>query len=233
MKVVIQAGHNNIQFNSDPALRKSTGAPNETAFNLDIANQVSGELRKRGFEVKQTDANANGDPQVTNVDWDLFLAVHYDADVYGRGGGFVAIPDPSVDLASSQSKRIADAIASEYFKVTGIANHPERQNANTKFYYMWRSLSAKTPCVLIECGVGMHTPDDHQILHFNRPKVVEGIVRGVCKAFNVPYEINTPAPQPQPQLCPEKETLAKVKELLYRKGSWPKKNSEFKALLPL
>ena len=232
MKVVIQAGHNNTQFNIDPGLRCSTGAPNEASFTLDIANQVSGELRKRGFEVKQTDANANGDPQVTNVDWDLFLAIHYDADVYGRGGGFVAIPDPSVDLAHNESQRIANILSSEYFGATKIENHPERQNPNTKFYYMWKALSAKTPCVLIECGVGMHIPDDHQILNFNRSLVVEGIVRGICKAFNVSYQVNTPTPQPQPipQPSDSEQKLEKAKEIV-----WSKRRTalrELRTLLP-
>jgi hypothetical protein len=41
--------------------------------------------------------------------------------------------------------------------------------------------------VIIECGVGQHRPDDHDILQRNRPLVAEGIVRGICRAFRVPY----------------------------------------------
>jgi len=156
-------------------------------FNVDVANQVSAELRKRGFEAKQTDANANDDKTITSQDWDLFLAIHYDADIYGKGGFFADFPEPSTDGATSESQRICGVLTEEYGKVTGIVNRPERSNDKTRYYYMWKYLSPKTPCVLIECGVGMHVPDDWQILHHERSKVVEGLTRAICKAFGVPY----------------------------------------------
>lgn len=187
-KICLQAGHENTSQNSIEVLRRSTGAPNEMSFNVDIRNQVAGELRKRGFNVTTTDANANNDPDITERDFDLFLSIHYDADIYNRGGGFIDFPDPSTDHASSESQRLQRILSEEYFKKTGIVRHQERSNPNTKFYYMWKYLSAKTPCNLIECGVGMHSPDDHTLLHFNRPLVVEGIVRGICEAFDVEYD---------------------------------------------
>ena len=70
---------------------------------------------------------------------------------------------------------------------------------------MWKKLSSKTPCVIIECGVGMHVPDDWQILHFDRPKVVEGIVKGICLSFKVPYLLPIPEPAPIPEPEPEPE----------------------------
>lgn len=184
MKICIQAGHVNTTTGS-------TGAPNEMSFNIDIANTVCGELRKRGFEVKQTDANADKDIHVTGNDWDLFLAIHYDADIYGTGGGFVDYPEPSTDGATVESQRIAYLLRQEYFGTTKIVSHPERSNVNTRYYYMWKFMSSKTPCVLIECGVGMHVPDDWNTLHFNRPLVVEGIVKGICLAFNQPFTTTT------------------------------------------
>ena len=197
-KLVIQAGHVNNEY-SQP-LNLGSGAPNEKSFNLDIANKVSEELRKRGFEVVQTDANAFKDPVVTENDYDMFLAIHYDADIYGTGGGFVDFCDPAFDKVTDKSQAIAQAIRDEYFKTTGIVNHPERSNKNTRRYYMWRYLTEPTPCVLIECGVGMHVEDDWKTLHFNRPVVVEGLVRGICKAFSVSYEVAQPQPQ-QPTEC--------------------------------
>jgi N-acetylmuramoyl-L-alanine amidase len=235
-KIVIQAGHVNTTTGS-------TGAPNEMSFTLDIANTVSGELRKRGFEVKQTDANANKDTSITSVDWDLFLAIHYDADIYGTGGYFVDYPEPSTDGATKESQRIKKVIEEEYGKVTGIVNHPERSNSNTRYYYIWKSLSAKTPCNLIECGVGMHVPDDWQILHFDRPRVVEAIVRGICKAFNVPYDIAPPVVEPSTNNCPQQLELANkkideltglinnVKQIVHGKGWIWLKISNLKKLL--
>lgn len=193
-KICLQAGHQNCQYNSIVALRRSTGAPNEMSFNVDIRDQLAAVLREKGFDVFTTDANANDDPNITGQDFDLFLSIHYDADIYGKGGGFVDYPDPSVDFAHVESKRIKEAIESEYFKTTEIANRPSRSNANTRYYYMWKYLTKRTPCNLIECGVGMHVPDDHTILAFNRPKVVEGIARGICKAFGVDFN-NPQKPQ--------------------------------------
>lgn len=190
-KICLQAGHENCQYNSITALHGNTGAPNEMTFNVDIRNKVAEALRQRGFDVATTDANANDDKNITGQDWDLFLSIHYDADVYGRGGGFVTFPDPSVDMASSESQRLTREIGAAYFDTTKIANI-DRSNDNTRKYYMWKYLSAKTPCVLIECGVGMHVPDDWQILHHNRPLVVEGIVKGICSAFGVDYDQNIP-----------------------------------------
>jgi len=237
MKICLQAGHENTTTGS-------TGAPNEMSFNVDIRNQVAGELRRRGFEVATTDANADKDPNITKVDWDLFLAIHYDADVYGKGGYFVDFPEPSTDGATKESQRICKVLSDEYGKVTGIVNHPERTNANTRYYYLWKSLSAKTPCNLIECGVGMHVPDDWQILHFDRPRVVEAITRGICTAFNVVYDLTPPPPVVVPSTC-EKELqscninllqvsgqIKQAKDILYSKGFiWTKLN-KLKALLP-
>jgi len=179
-KILLQAGH---------AGRTSgaTGSPNEQSFNIDICNKVETELIARGFTVKVV--NADPKPEEIVGDWDLFLAVHYDADIYGTGGGFVDFPEPSTDGATVESQRIAYLLRQEYFGTTGIVNHPERSNVNTRYYYMWKRISSKTPCVIIECGVGMHVPDDHQILHFNRPLVVEGIIKGICLAFNIPWQV--------------------------------------------
>lgn len=182
MKLCIQAGH-------AERTTGAIGAPNEQSFNIDISNKVANELRLRGFEVRVV--NADPLPQEIAGDWDLFLAIHYDADIYGTGGGLVDYPEPSTDGATVESQRIAYLLRQEYFGTTGIVSHPERSNVNTRYYYMWKFLSSKTPCVLIECGVGMHVPDDWQILHFERPKVVEGIVKGICLAFNIPYNLPT------------------------------------------
>src|SRR3990167_2955519 len=117
MKICLQAGHINAQYNIEPSLRASTGAPGEQELTKRITDRVSALLRDKGFEVRQTDACANGDITITQTDWDLFLAIHGDADYAGdNGGGFVDYPDPSVDASTVESKRIKEAIESEYFK---------------------------------------------------------------------------------------------------------------------
>lgn len=235
-KIIIQAGHAGRTSGS-------TGSPNEQAFNIDIRDKVATELRLSGFEIKTVDA----DPLPTDIagDWDLFLAIHYDADIYGTGGGFVDFPEPSTDGSTQESQRIAYLLRQEYFGTTGIVSHPERSNVNTRYYYMWKLLSYKTPCVLIECGVGMHVPDDWQILHFERPRVVEGIVKGICLAFNVPYTTTTTT-ETTTSTSTSTTTLTtttlapvmgceyylnKVKEIVFGKG-WPwSKVAKLKELL--
>lgn len=245
MKICIQAGHSGRTSGA-------IGAPNEMSFNEDISNQVAFELSKRGFTVQRV--NADPKPDEIGGDWDLFLAIHYDAvgykDAAGNliGGGFVDFPDPATDGATAESQRIAYLLRQEYFGTTHIVNHPERSNINTRKYYMWEKLSAKTPCVLIECGVGMHVPDDHEVLHFNRPLVVEGIVKGICLAFNVPYTIPEPETPDTPTLPPTTPPdassevaalLEKVKSIVFGRWTWTGKDgwknrlAQLKVLLPI
>jgi len=232
-KIILQGGH-------EGRIIGATGAPNEQSFNVDISNQVAFELSKRGFTVQRV--NADPKPEEIGGDWDLFLAIHYDSDVYGTGGGFVDFPEPSTDGATVESQRIAYLLRQEYFGTTHITNHPERSNVNTRKYYMWAKLSAKTPCVIIECGVGMHVPDDHETLHFNRPLVVEGIVKGICLAFSVPYvtpttttttsTTTTTTTTTLPDASSEvTEMLKKLHDIIWGKWTWVGRDSNWKLRL--
>lgn len=190
MKIIIQAGH-------EGRVTGATGAPNEQSFNIDISNKVADEMRARGVEVKRVGADPL--PEEIAGNWDLFLSIHYDADIYGMGGYFVDFPEPSTDGSTDKSQNIASNLRREYGDTTEIVHHPERSNVNTRYYYMWKKLSYATPCVIIECGVGMHVPDDHQILHFDRPLVVKGIVKGLCLGLGILWEaVVVPEPTPEP-----------------------------------
>ena len=210
-KICIMAGHQNA------GAGMSKGAPGEVDFNIDVANQVSGALRDRGFEVKQTDANAHKDNNVTKVNWDLFLSIHYDADVYNTSGGFTDYPEPSTDGATVNSQKAAKDIADQYFKVTKIKNFPNRSNANTRYFYMWSYLTKSTPCVIIECGVGWRVPDDHNLFTYDRNLVIEGIVRGICDYCDIPYDL-------EPEIPCEKEVKSAVVEAKAKSdASWQPK----------
>ena len=192
MKIVIQAGHQNVKSNSLVALRTSTGAPGELELNVRIANRLSSLMRERGFEVVQTDANANDDPSITSKDWDLFLALHGDADYSGDGGsGFATFPEPSTDDATAESQRIAKVINDTYFPEVQIV-YRDVSNDNTKFYYMWRFLSKLTPCVLIEMGQ-VQDPHD-RVLLANTDLIANALGRSICKAFNVPFDLEPSNP---------------------------------------
>lgn len=211
-KIVIQAGHVNMKFNSIVDLRPSTGAPGEQEFTLRISNRLSALLRQRGFEIKQTDANANDDKTVTDNDYDLFLAVHYDADSPNGQGGCVGSADPSLDSAAAESTRIRDAMRSEYFKNTGIVENNAKIGVNITKYYMWQYLTAKTPCVLIECGEGKD-PHDSVILA-DTDRVCNAIVRGICKAFNVPFAIASTPPNLPPAVIVSLEQFSALQAVV-------------------
>lgn len=179
-KIVIQAGHVN----------KGGGAPEELANNKRIADRVCAVLREKGFEVYQTDYYAYNDTKVTKTDYSLFLALHCDMDYPNDGGsGFADYADPNTDSATTESQRICKVINETYFPEVKI-NYKNRSNANTRYYYMWKYLTAKTPCVLLEMGQSIDPHD--KVLLANTDLISTGIVKSICKAFNVPYEIKPP-----------------------------------------
>lgn len=222
IKVLLQAGHQNITTGA-------TGAPQERDTNIRIRDRLGEILIAKGFQVFLCDANFKDFVNSYN----LALAMHCDADYAGdEGGGFVDYPDPSVDQVNTESKRIKEAIESVYFTETGIRNVPSRSNPNTKFYYWWASLTYQTPCVIIEMGESID-PHDRVILN-DTDRVANAIAKGICKAFNVPWE-TTPPPPPivtPPIDCPEKAVVEEVKKIVWGKGwTWTKINN-LKTLLP-
>jgi len=187
IKICLQSGHWG---------KAGGGAPNEQATNKRITDRTSAMLRERGFEVYQSDWYANNDPRVTGTDWDLFLALHCDMDYPNDGGsGFADYANPATDLASTESQRICAVINKVYFPETKI-KYVNHSNENTRFYYMWKSLTAKTPCVLLEMGQSIDPHD--KVLLGNTDLIAGAITRAICQAFNVGYEITPPKPPAGP-----------------------------------
>lgn len=180
MKICIQAGHVGVTSGA-------TGAPGEQKWNAKIVPLVADKLVQAGQEVYITDALANKDPKVTSTDWDLFLAVHYDADIYNDRGGFSDYPDKDADKVWERSKYLSDKIEEVFFNKTGIPVHNERSNANTKRYYMWSALTANTPCVLIECGVGNRKPEDYDTLQ-KTDLIVSSLTKAILQALGLEDE---------------------------------------------
>ena len=231
----LQAGHQNAKQNCDPILAKGTGAPGEAEFTVRIRDRLTQILLSKknadgspAFTIQLVDATFNCDPTVGNKDYDLFLAIHYDANIYGQGGGFIDFPEPSTDGATQESQRIVKEMEEEYFKHSGIENKPGRRNANTKFYYMWKFLSAKTPCAIIECGVGLDAHDS--VILADTDRVANAIARGICRAFSVPFDAPVPIPVPiNQELIDFKK---KVYDTVWGKGwVWSRMN-KLKELLP-
>lgn len=239
----LQAGHQNIQSNCELLLRGGTGAAPagftpERDWTPLVRNKVGALLIARGFQVQLDDANANCSPLTTTKDFDFYLAIHFESNTHGQGGGFMTAPDPSVDASNEKSRAIVAAIKSEYFKNTGIIEHEEWITNNMTFYYMWHSLSAATPCGIIECGVGGDAHDN--VILGDIDRIAAGIARGICKAFNIPFD-NPPAPPGDPLPFPPNEHelfvealshLNKIWDIIWGKG-WPwAKINQIKKILP-
>lgn len=185
-KVCLQAGH----------FSKGGGAPEELANNKRITDRVAYNLRLRGIEVYQTDWFAFNDTKVTTTDFDLFLALHCDMDYPNDGGsGFADFPNPASDFATNESQRICKVINDNYFKEVGI-NYVNHSNANTRYYYMWQYLTAKTPCVLLEMGQSVDPHD--RVLLGNTELIANAITKSICMALGVNYglPVETPAQLP-------------------------------------
>lgn len=180
--ICIQAGHY-------PRTTGATGAPGEQELNWRITTRLDDLLIARGFVVQIVGADPK-DAEISK-NYDLFIALHGEADVHNMDGGMISPPDPSVDQVYKESKRISDAIGSLYFKESGIVERPEWISNGMRFYYMWKRLSAKTPCVILEMGVVQNAHD--KVILADTDRVAIAIAKGICKAFGVDYE---PAPQP-------------------------------------
>jgi hypothetical protein len=208
-KILLQAGHQNTTTGA-------TGAPEEMGNNIRIRDRLSQILISKGFVLTLADANYS-----SNEHFDLALAMHCDANYAGdEGGGFVACADPSVDSVWTESDRIRDAIDSLYFNNSGIRRVQSRENPNTLYYYWWYNLSLNTPCVLIEMGESID-PHDKVILA-DTDRVCNALARGICVAFNVPFDSApppTPPSTPPPVVTPDyKPYLVRIKDILYGKG---------------
>lgn len=212
--ICLQAGH---------AGRTSgaTGAPGEQELNTRIRGRLTQILIDKGFMVQVVNADPKKDE--INKDFDLFLALHGDANIYGTGGGCVGSGDKSVDLMWQESARIRDCIIDQYFPNSGIVNHPERVNANMTKYYMWSSLSAKTPCVLIEMGVVQDAHD--KVLLADTERIASAIARGICKAFGVEYDLIIP---PTPE-CDCEALKKEIESLKQEINSLHDENNQLKA----
>lgn len=215
IKIALQAGHQNIKDNCNLNLRGGTGAGNEAKWTPQMRDALATKLISKGFQVVLFDANANCQTE-RNQDFDLFLAIHWDADIYGKGGGFADYPDPSVDAVNARSKELAEKINAVYFPLTQIAYMPNRSNGNTKYYYMWQSLTAKTPCVLIECGT-----NNQDNLPSRIDEVSTALAKAICSAFNVPYDPINPG-----------NILQQIKDIIYNNSWCWQKIAALQKLLP-
>jgi hypothetical protein len=217
-KIILQAGHLNIKTNCDISLRTGTGAGGEVEINTAVRDATAAILQSKGIEVFKVDANYNCDSTSSDNDWDLFLSLHCDMDYPGdMGSGFCDYPEPSTDGATLESQRLSKAVQSSFFPTVGIAIK-SRSNANTRYYYMWKFLSAKTPCVLIEMG---QVKDAHDsVILLNTQKVAQALSNAVLLALGVE---NPPTVIVDPNLAKISALEEELKLMRDSRNTWKEK----------
>lgn len=169
-RVLIQAGHS-AQF--PPYRTGGGGAPGEAAWATDLAVLLAGRLRAAGVEVVLVGAwLVNGvvgsaPALVTDEDYDLFLSLHYDANLgptYNTGGFADRYRPERFPKTDPRSKYPNPNAANEdrfiaiwehrYPEATGIPLRNERRNPNSYDYYGYHATTERTCSVLLEHGVG-------------------------------------------------------------------------------
>src|SRR6266542_4690781 len=151
---LIQAGH----------YPHGGGAPGEALWAYQLAQMVAARLQAAGVACTVVgDFLGQAAPSACAGDYDLFLALHYDAAIYAprgeRNSGCFAdrATDETRPAAADRFIRIWEAI---YPARTGIALANRRRNPNTNQYYAFRALTVATPGVILEHGCGAPIPSD-------------------------------------------------------------------------
>jgi hypothetical protein len=156
-RVLIQAGHS-AQF--PPYRTGGGGAPGEAAWATDLAAVLAGRLRAAGVEVVCVGAwLVNGvvvmaPALVTDEDYDLFLSLHYDANLGPTYNTGCFADRARFDPMGAESDRFIRIWERRYPAELGIPLHNERRNPNTWDYYAFRDTTANTKGAILEHGVG-------------------------------------------------------------------------------
>jgi hypothetical protein len=170
MRVLLQSGHS-AQF--PPYRTGGGGAPGEAAWATDLAVLLLVLLRAAGVEVVCVGAwLVNGvvvapPALVTDEDYDLFLSLHYDANLgptYNTGGFADRYRPERFPKTDPRSKYPNPNAANEdrfiaiwerrYPEATGIPLRNERRNPNSYDYYGYHATTEQTPGIILEHGVG-------------------------------------------------------------------------------
>lgn len=157
MRVIIQAGHSS-EF--PPFRAAGGGAPGEAVWTADLARRIRQRLMAAGVDVdivgSWLSAQAEySPPQEMKRDAALFVALHYDADIYpDRTGCFADRWEFDTPTIAARSARALAAWEVVYPNATQIPLRNTRRNVNTSRYYGYRAKTVNTPGLLIEHGVG-------------------------------------------------------------------------------
>lgn len=185
--VLLQVGHWNIEQNSNPAIRTSTGANGERDyFWYSVVPEVRRLLELQGVHVSIVDANYHSD--VYAKTYDLFLSFHYDA-----GGTESRCMVAASSVPTGKGAEYIKAFCEVYPRATGIALRQDRVTANMQFYYGFSYTNNATPSAIIECG-NSTCPSDHDIMHDNPALIARAVADSVLKYLRIENGGAAPVP---------------------------------------
>lgn len=199
-RVCIQAGHSQVYA---PKRSGGGGAPGEAGWTTDLAQRIADRLTAHDVDVTLVGAwLVNGvvvaAPKEALTNYDLFVSLHYDADIYATRTGCIA-----ARAANDPMGAVADEFLAiwkqDYPTATGIPLHQERVNANMTDYYAFRDTSDKTPGVILEHGIGQGL--DHDFLFGQIDAVADADARSICEFLGVAWQGIAPVPPAPPDPC--------------------------------
>lgn len=201
-RVILQAGH----------FPQAGGAPGEAVWTYELARRIADRLERKGIATGIIgDFYSRQAPAAVWQDWDLFLALHYDAAIYAARGeansGCFADRSGNPRHQTVDADRFIALWEHLYPTETGIPLAKWRSNPNTTAYYAYVPLAHRVPCVLIEHGVGApvgtggYPPgDDAVVLHGGIDHVADVDAAAVLRYFGL-------------GLDEEDEDMTRIKEL--------------------
>lgn len=209
--LMIQAGHDKGTHDDQPYGHETqSGAVGEAEFTVQVRDRVLAlfDAMPGFYPAKGTswDASAGATAAAADdIDYNgsLFVSIHYDRGTAGSGfffGYTRGATDGRPQAMSTESAKLADAIAAEILKIEGA---PSRLTDNTGFggtpagatgwgYYAWGSDLRAAPdnvnhvpnakaAVILECG----RSSDGTYLDTKRNELGKAIYRGICAYWGV------------------------------------------------
>jgi hypothetical protein len=154
--ILLQAGHAAWRSRSGRSYPAHGGAPGEAQWCWDLAHLIAARLAAHG--VGTTIVGQWYDlpvPPEAAEPAALFIALHYDAAVYGEGGCFA--DGRRYQKMPAYPGEFITGWEATYPVATGIALRNGRRNENTALYYAYAGVT-NAPAALLEHGCGSPVP---------------------------------------------------------------------------
>lgn len=131
------------------------GAPGEAEWTPRLAAALRSRLEAAGVDAVTVPGFYNrAAPAVLGGDFDLFLALHYDARFPENYTTGCCIARGTYETEHWEADRFLSEWIARYPQATGVPLKQARVGENMRLYYAWRHLSYVTPGVILEHGVG-------------------------------------------------------------------------------